>query len=293
MTAALTVHKEAPGLKALLMKALPSVAGIASERLDPERLMRVALVAASRNPKLAECTPHSILSSLMQAASVGLEPETPLGHAYLVPRKNNKTNVMEATFLPSYKGLQLLATRSGDLRAAWSRVVYEGERFEHEEGMTPRLVHVPNYDDENRGPVRLIYAIAQMKDGLTLPPVIMTRKQIEAVRARAQAIKGPWETDWEEMGKKTVLRRLLKSIPTENEKLAKALEADSGDRHDFSDALEAIPEAPALPPASKAEELKRELAEKKAKSDPPKNADDHEAAQAEKALGGREPGAEG
>lgn len=216
-------------LKAMLMAALPSVQGIASKRLDPEKLLRIALVAASRNQRLLDCTPNSILSSLMQAASVGLEPETPLQHAYLIPRKNKHTQTLEATFMPSYKGLILIASRGGDIQAVWARVVYEGEYFDVRYGTDERLEHVPNFSEQDRDAVKCVYACVKMKSGFVKFDV-MNVEDIERVRARGSAAAGgatsPWDTDWEQMAAKTVIKRLLKTVPTENEKLAEALEAD-------------------------------------------------------------------
>lgn len=216
-------------LKSMLMKALPSVTGIASKRLDPEKLLRIALVAASRNQKLLDCSPNSILSALMQAASIGLEPETPLQHAYLIPRKNKHTQTLEANFQPSYKGLILVASRGGDMQAVWARVVYEGEYFDVRYGSDEKLEHVPNFSEQDRDGVKCVYACVKMKSGFVKFDV-MNVEEIERIHKRASAAIGgassPWDTDWEEMAKKTVIRRLLKTVPTENEKLAEALEAD-------------------------------------------------------------------
>ena len=61
-----------------IKKALPSV-------MTPERFTRIVLSALSTNPKLAETTPQSFLGAMMTAAQLGLEPNTPLGQAYLLP----------------------------------------------------------------------------------------------------------------------------------------------------------------------------------------------------------------
>ena len=88
-----------------IKKALPNV-------ITPERFTRMALTAVSVNPKLAECTPRSFMGALMNAAQLGLEPNTPLGQAYLIPFKNK--GVMEVQFQIGYKGLIDLAYRSGE-----------------------------------------------------------------------------------------------------------------------------------------------------------------------------------
>ena len=95
-----------------IKKALPSV-------ITPERFTRMALTAISVNPKLAECTPKSFMGSLMNAAQLGLEPNTPLGQAYLIPYKN-KGN-MEVQFQIGYKGLIELAYRSGEFANIYAK----------------------------------------------------------------------------------------------------------------------------------------------------------------------------
>ena len=70
-----------------IKKALPSV-------ITPERFTRMVLSAISVNPKLASCTPSSFLGAMMSAAQLGLEPNTPLGQAYILPYMNK--GVLEA-----------------------------------------------------------------------------------------------------------------------------------------------------------------------------------------------------
>jgi recombination protein RecT len=217
---------KAANLKTLLMKALPSIQGIASKQMQPERLVRIALVAASRRPELLNCTPYSILSALLQAAEVGLEPETPLQHAYLVPFKNKNTGTMEAVFMPSARGLACIAKRQGELVAIRARIVYENEFFDMDEGLEPRLVHKPMLDGDTRGDMIAAYAVAVMKDG-SKEFDVMSRKDIEKVRASSRASSsGPWVDWYEMMCRKTVLKRLLRQLPIENEQLGKAVEAD-------------------------------------------------------------------
>ncbi len=72
-------------------KALPSV-------LTVERFSRIVLSAISNNPQLAQCEPKSFLGAMMTSAQLGLEPNTPLGQAYLIPYRNNKRGVVECQF---------------------------------------------------------------------------------------------------------------------------------------------------------------------------------------------------
>jgi recombination protein RecT len=264
------VREKQTKLKSLLMRAIPSLKGIVSQRLDPERLCRVFLAATSRRPELLDCTPNSFLNSLMQAASVGLEPETPLGHAYLIPYRNKHTGEMEAVFQISYKGLILIATRSGPVASVTACAVYEKEHFKVMRGTDEKIEHEPIFYEEERGELIAVYAVVTQKNGCKKFDV-MTCREIESIRQRAASArsKSPWDTDWEEMAKKTVFRRVLKTIPIENEKLASMVNdpPDGGGKdthYDFNMPVldDTTPDAsqaePAAPPVEQQQERARE-----------------------------------
>ena len=139
--------KQADAIKA----ALPAV-------MTPERFSRIALTAVSGNPKLQEAvvkSPMTFLGALMTAAQLGLEPNTPLGQAYLIPYNNSKNvnghwvKVPEVSFQLGVKGLTELAYRSGEVTSIYAEVVYENDKFEYELGLDPKLKHIPAMS--NRG----------------------------------------------------------------------------------------------------------------------------------------------
>ena len=106
-----------------IAKALPSV-------ITPERFTRITLSALSTNPQLAQTTPKSFLGAMMTAAQLGLEPNTPLGQAYLIPYKNK--GVLECQFQLGYKGLVDLAYRSGQISIIQAHTVRSNDDFEYE-----------------------------------------------------------------------------------------------------------------------------------------------------------------
>ena len=108
-----------------IAKALPKV-------ITADRFTRIALSALSNNPKLYECSKLSFLGALMNAAQLGLEPNTPLGQAYLIPYYNNKEKRLECQFQIGYKGLLDLAYRSGEIAMIQAYIVYENATFEYE-----------------------------------------------------------------------------------------------------------------------------------------------------------------
>lgn len=193
-----------------IAKALPSV-------ITPERFTRMALTAISTNPKLANSTPQSFMGALMNAAQLGLEPNTPLGQAYLIPFKNGKTGNLETQFQIGYKGLIDLAHRSGEFKVIYAKEVYEEDDFDYEYGLEPKLTHKP-YIGTDRGKVIFYYAVFTLVNG-GFGFEVMSKEDVEAHAKRfSQAYhNGPWKTNFDEMAKKTVLKKVLKYAPIKTE----------------------------------------------------------------------------
>lgn len=210
-----------------IKKALPNV-------ITPERFTRMALTAVSVNPKLAECTPRSFMGALMNAAQLGLEPNTPLGQAYLIPFKNK--GVMEVQFQIGYKGLIDLAYRSGEFLSIYAKEVYENDEFDYEFGLEPKLIHKPA--TSNRGEVIAYYAVFKLVNG-GFGFEVMSKDDIMAHAKKYSqnydSKYSPWTNNFDEMAKKTVLKKVLKYAPikvefvrqlTEDETIKKELAED-------------------------------------------------------------------
>ena len=214
-----------------IAKALPSV-------LTPERFTRITLSALSTNAKLAETTPKSFLGAMMTAAQLGLEPNTPLGQAYLIPFRNHGT--LECQFQLGYKGLIDLAYRSGDVSTIQAHTVYANDEFEYELGLEPKLRHVPAKSD--RGDPVFFYAVFRTKDGGYGFDVM----SVDDVRAHAKKYSkaygnGPWQTNFEEMAKKTVLKRVLKYAPLKTD-FVRGLSADETIKTELSEDMFSVPD---------------------------------------------------
>lgn len=194
-------------MKGQIEAALPSV-------ITGERFARMVLTAMSNTPQLASCTPKSFLGAMMQAAQLGLEPNTPLGEAYLIPFRNHGT--LECQFQVGYKGMISLAHRSGLYVQAHE--VHENDEFDVEYGLDPKLVHKPVFKD--RGKVVAYYGMWKDTDG-NFGFEVMSREDIEAhARKYSQSYgKGfsPWKTNFDEMAKKTVIKKALKYAPLTTE----------------------------------------------------------------------------
>lgn len=227
-------------LRSLFESQKIKFAQIMPKHLDPERMIRIALIAVSRTPKLLECSPISLLRASLESAAVGLEPNTPLQHAWLIPYYNRRANDgkggYEVQFQIGYRGLVDLARRSGEIKSIAAHCVYANDIFECELGLTTHLRHVPNFDSDDRGPLRLVYAVAHLGDGGTQLEV-MSRSQIEVIKSRSQSAgkpDSPWTTSYDEMARKTVVKRLCKMLPVSTE-MARAIESDGDDEHNTID----------------------------------------------------------
>lgn len=201
-----------------IKKALPSV-------ITPERFTRMALSALNTTPKLQECSQMSFLAALMNAAQLGLEPNTPLGQAYLIPYKNH--GKLECQFQIGYKGLLDMAYRNPDIQTIQAQAVYENDVFEYELGLDPKLVHKPALRE--RGKMILVYALWKSVNG-GFGFEVMSKEDIDNHAKRFSQSFGssysPWKTNYEEMAKKTAVKKVLKYAPIKSE-FARAMDTDN------------------------------------------------------------------
>ena len=205
------------GYEGQIAKALPSV-------MTPERFSRIAMTAVTKSPTLGRCTPGSFMGARLTAAQLGLEPNTPLGQAYLIPYKNK--GVLECQFQLGYRGLIELAHRSGELRSIEAHIVYENDEFEYELGLEPKLKHVPAM--KNKGKIAWVYAVYKLNSG-GFGFEVMSKEDIEEHKEKyskaAQRGFSPWKNSWEEMAKKTVIKKALKYAPLKTD-FVKAVRED-------------------------------------------------------------------
>ena len=200
-----------------IKKALPSV-------ITPERFTRIALSATSNNPELTQCTPISFISALLNAAQLGLEPNTPLGQAYLIPYKNK--GKLECQFQIGYKGLIDLAYRNGDMQTIQAHTVYSNDEFDFSYGLNGTLVHKPA--KENRGEPVYFYGFFKTTNGGYSYNVMSKENMDEYAKNYSKAFGSsfsPWKTNYKSMAKKTVLKQALKYAPIKTD-LARCLTTD-------------------------------------------------------------------
>jgi len=195
--------------------------------MSVDHFLEVVYSELRRTPKLAECTPGSVLGAVFTLAQIGLEPG-PLGLAYIEPRRNH--GVMEARPGIMYRGFIQLAYNSARLASITAQTVYKNDRFRYNLG-TAEVWH--DFDlEEDRGPSIGYYARATIKEGDPILKV-MGKSEVKKYREFSQSFKrgyGPWADEnsvqFDAMGLKTVLLRLEPSLPKSSE-LAYAVAADA------------------------------------------------------------------
>ena len=213
-------HLEGPAFVEAVRKALP-------RHLTPDRFIRVAITAITKTPKLAQCDQASFFGALLTLSQFGLEPDG--RRAHLIPFENRRRGVTECQLIIDWKGLAELAMRSGIVANLHADVVREGDLFDYSAGKLK--THVPWFirrdaaKPEKAGDIFAVYAVAEFRDGSTKADV-MSLDEVDAVRARSRAGQsGPWVSDYNEMAKKTVFRRLSKWLPLSSE-FRDAIEVD-------------------------------------------------------------------
>ncbi len=203
-------------LAAIISSKRDAFAQVAPKHFSVERLVKLAHASLSRTPKLAQCTPESLLVQLMRCAELGLEPNSPLGGIHLVPFDNKKTGKTECQGIIDYRALVALARRSDQISAIAARVVYSRDQFdpiEDEHGVHFTFKQALG----DRGEMTGVFAYARLKSG-EVQFDQMAKSDVDRIRGRSKASSsGPWVTDFDEMAKKTVLRRLCKLLPLTTE----------------------------------------------------------------------------
>lgn len=194
--------------------------------MTAERLTRIVMTECRKVPALMQCNQESFFGAVLQCAQLGLEPGSALGHCYLLPFGNGKSRDgrPNCQLIIGYRGMIDLARRSGQIVSINAYCIHEADEFEYELGLHPDIHHRPSPLAE-RGPVTYVYAVAVLKGG-GVQFEVMSRAEIEAVRLQSKAGKsGPWVTHWEEMARKTVVRKLFKYLPVSIEAI-RAVEID-------------------------------------------------------------------
>lgn len=226
----------------------PTLVAVLPKHLSADRMLKIALGALRTTPKLMECTVESLFGAIVTCSQLGLEPNTPMGHAYLIPFGNRKANRTDVQLIIGYKGLVDLARRSGQIESISARIVHENDDFDVEYGTVDEIRHKPLIFGD-RGDVIGVYAVGKLKDG-GRQFEFMSVAEVNKIRDGSQGYQtavrynrtdNPWISHWEEMAKKSAIRRLCKYLPMSIEMAsAVALDgaAEAGKTPRYEDALQ-------------------------------------------------------
>lgn len=200
------VEKLIETFKPQIEKALPNT-------ISPERMARIALSLVNADQRMTEVVfknKTSFLGALMQAAQLGLEPNTNLGHAYIIPYNNKKTGVSYCSIQIGYKGLLELAYRSGQYQKIFSMPVYKEDQFSFEYGTDEHLRHQPA--DIHKGEPIGYYAMYKLTNG-GQHFVYWSRQRMIAHMQEYTRASNVWENNFDAMAMKTTIKDLLKYAP--------------------------------------------------------------------------------
>jgi recombination protein RecT len=195
--------------------------------IKPETWCRVAVGALRRDKNLEQAArnnPASFLGALLDAARRGLEPGTE--QYYLVPQKVK--GQLQVRGQMGYQGVIELIYRAGAVSSVIVECVRANDTFTYRPGRDERPLHDVDWDSDDRGQLRLVYAYAVMRDGATSKVVILNRSDIDRAKSSSQGADSaysPWKNHEEAMWLKTAAHRLAKWVPTSAEYMREQLRA--------------------------------------------------------------------
>lgn len=213
-------------------------AGFSVEKVKQE--ISFALQLINKSKQLKDCTPQSLQQAVLNISNIGLSLNPAAKEAYLVPRWNNLIKSMEASLDPSYVGLVKLLTDAGSVKSMVCQLVYEGDQFSVDLADNVRPVtHKPELSRTRRGNITGVYALATLPDG-TRQVEYMDVEEVNQIRERSETYKAfkagkiqscTWATDYGEMSRKTVIKRIYKYLPrTERmQQIDSAIHQDNSD----------------------------------------------------------------
>lgn len=211
-------------MRAEIAKALP-------KDIDPDRFIRTAITAVQMNPKLAEADRRSLFAACMRAAQDGLMPDGREAVLNIYPTKikdgGKEYWIDMVQFLPMVRGLLKAMRNSGEVASVDAAAVYEKDEFAFERGDEPRIVHRPYMGADEPGDVIAAYVIVKLKNG-EVHREVMSKRDIEKVRAASKAPNGPGWTKWyDQFAIKSAIKRAYKLLPSSSDRLDRVIEHDN------------------------------------------------------------------
>lgn len=209
-------NQQAGSIATFIQQLKPEIERALPKHMTGDRMARLLLTAVRQTPKLAQCDPQSFAGSVLTAAALGLEPNTPNGEAYLIPYGK------ECQLVVGYQGMTKLFWQSPLAQHIDAQAVHENDAFDYAYGLDPYLTHKPALGD--RGDVIAYYGVASLNTGAK-HFVVLSPEEVKALRQGKVGPSGKIADPMHWMERKTVLRQLLKTLP-KSANLATAIAAD-------------------------------------------------------------------
>lgn len=203
---------------------------------------------------LQACQPASIVAEALRAATLRLPLNKALGFSYIIVFNNNVKNpdgtwtkVPTPTFIPGYKGYIQLAMRTGQYKTINADFVYEGElrkvnkltgeiAFDGEK-KSDKIVGYFCYFELLNGFSKTLYVSVEdiANYALRYSPSFKGKNKpqvedlIKAAQTNQTSTKVGWEGNFNDMGLKTVVRRLLSKYGYLSVEMQDAISKDNTD----------------------------------------------------------------
>lgn len=152
---------------------------------------------------------QSVIDAVTNIAAIGISLNPAKKQAYLVPRKG------KICLDISYIGLLDLAVQSGSILWGQAELVYSNDLFKLR-GFDQAPLHEYNPFGTERGAMIGVYVVVKTSSGDYLTTT-MSIAEVDGIKLRSESVKSgkssPWDTDYGEMAKKTVIKRASKLWP--------------------------------------------------------------------------------
>jgi recombination protein RecT len=219
MSKELTVNEDKI-IKNLVAANMKAIKSILPKHITPERFARIAYTSIVSNPMLARCSQLSLINTIIEASTLGLEIGGAMREASLIPFKNNTAKTYEATLVVEYPGLIKLAKNTGEIQNISAHPVFENDDFRYNYGLHPDLIHVPSSGGE-KGKLTYAYCIIwYINGGVDFEVVSSFEADLAKNKSAAKYKKdSPWnqEDNVPAMWVKTAIRRIMKRVPKASE----------------------------------------------------------------------------
>lgn len=198
-----------------------------------DRYIAGIMSAVSANPALQECDATTILSASLLGESLGLTPSASMGQYFMIPYNDNKTGRKVATFQIGYKGLILLAMKSGQYKKLNVVSIKKGE-FKGFNPITEELSteFIQDFDEREKAETTGYYAYFELNNGFT-KGIYWTKDKMEKHATKySQAYRNKYGSSFwlgegfDDMAYKTLLKQLISKWGVMSTEFQQAFESD-------------------------------------------------------------------